>query len=195
LLGLAAFNLLVVRPHFLNFVWTGIRSASRVLLWERRFRWVVAAEVSFAAAILIIAALLTETSTPTRGSAAGDNGVVSRTPSTSPTPSSLAQTQEADDLTISLDVFPGKAGQNDIGVFLNDNDGNEAPVQSVIIRYKYLDKNLGENEDFAEPFHPPTHYTLQTSQLSLAGEWEIETIIRREGLLDARATFTVSITS
>jgi copper transport protein len=192
LLGLAAFNLLVVRRHFLNFVWTGLRSASRVLLWERRFRWVVAAEVSFAVAILVIAALLTETSTPTRGTAAGTNGVVNLTQA-SPTPSSLAQSQEADDLTISLDVYPGKAGPNDLGVFLTDRDGDQKPVQNVIVRYKYLDRNLGENEDLAEPFHPPTHYTLRTSQLSLAGSWEIEVIVRREGLLDARGTFTVQV--
>ena len=89
--------------------------------------------------------------------------------------------------------IPGKAGPNELGIFLNDTDGDERNIQSVIVRYKYLDKNLGENEDFAEPFHPPTHYTLNTSQLSLAGSWEIEMIVRREGLLDARATFTVQI--
>ena len=110
-----------------------------------------------------------------------------------PTPSQLVQSIDAGDLNIALDIYPGRAGPNDLGVFLTDLDGDEKPVQNVIVRYKYLDKDLGENEDFAEAFHPPTHYTLNTSQLSLAGDWEIQIIVRREGLLDAKATFTVQV--
>ena len=193
LLLLAAFNLLVVRPRFVSFVFGGLKTASaRILEWERRFRWAVTAEVGLAAAILVVAALLTETTIPASGLSAGSNGVINLSQA-SPTPSSLAQSQQADDLTISLDVYPGKAGPNDVGVFLSDTDGDERAIQAVIVRYKYLDRNLGENEDFAEPFHPPTHYTLNTSQLSLAGEWEIEIIVQREGLFDARATFDVQV--
>jgi copper transport protein len=192
LLLLAAFNLLIVRPRFLSFVFQGARTASeRILAWERRFRWAVAAEVGFAVAILVVAALLTETSIPTRESAAGTNG--SESTSGVPTPSTIAQSLQADDLNLQLDVYPGKAGPNEVGVFLNDTDGDERPIQTVALRFKYLDRNLGENEDFAQPFHPPTHYTLATSQLSLAGDWEIEVIVRREGLLDARGTFTVQV--
>jgi copper transport protein len=192
LLLVAGFNLLVVRPRFVSFVLGGVKTASaRVAGWERRFRWAVAAEVGFAGAILVVAALLTETSTPTRGTAAGTNGDINV--STSPTPSSLAQFVKADDLDVSLDVYPGTAGPNEIGIFLSDTNGDEKTIQSVTVRYKYVDQDLGENEDFAQPFHPPTHYTLSTSQLSLAGEWEIEIIVRREGLLDARGTFTVQL--
>lgn len=193
LLLLAAFNLLIVRPRFLSFVVEGVKEASvRVLAWERRLRWAVAGEVVVVVVILGVTALLTETSTPTRGTAASTNGsVVVATPIT--TPSGLAQTLQADDLDISLDVYPGKAGPNELGVFLNDRDGDERAIQNVIVRFKYLDQSLGENEDFAEPFHPPTHYTLNTSQLSLAGSWQIEVIVRREGLFDARGTFTVNV--
>jgi copper transport protein len=193
LLLIAAFNLLIVRPHFLSFVFQGAKTASsRILAWERRFRWAVAAEVGLAAAILVAAAVLTESTIPIRGSAAGTNGGVS-TGSTAPTPSGFAQSVQADDLNLSLDVYPGKAGPNDLGVFLSDTDGDERPIQTVTVRFKYLDKPLGENEDFAQPLHAPTHYTLATSQLSLAGDWQIEVIVRREGLLDARGTFTVQV--
>jgi copper transport protein len=193
LLGLAAFNLFVVRPRFVSSVFGGLKTASsRLLLWERRFRWAVAGEVGLAAAILVAAALLTETTIPASGTSAGTN--VLNAPA-SPTPSQVAQTVQADDLGISLDILPGKAGPNEMSIFLSDTDGDEKPIQTVAVRYKYLDKNLGANEDFAEPFHPPTHYTLQTSQLSLAGEWEIEVIVRREGLLDARGTFNVQLSA
>jgi copper transport protein len=192
LLLLAAFNLLVVRPRFVSFVFGGIRTASsRIMKWERRFRWAVAAEVGFAAAVLVFAALLTETTIPSRGTAA--DTVDGTTTGAVPTPSGLAQSVRADDLNISLDVYPGIAGQNELGIFLNDADGDERTIQNVIVRFKYLDESLGENEDFAQPFHPPTHYTLSTSQMSLTGSWQIEVIVRREGLLDARGTFTVRI--
>ena len=192
LLLLAAFNLLVVRPHFISFVVRGAKAASaRILAWERRFRWAVAGELAVALVILGVTALLTETSTPTPGSAAGG----STPPPSVPTPSQFATTMKADDLDISLDVYPGKPGPNEIGIFLNDSNGDEKPVQQVVVRYKYLDQNLGENQDIAEAFHPPTHYTLNTSQLSLAGKWQLEIIVRREGLLDARADFTVQVTA
>jgi hypothetical protein len=192
LLGFAAFNLLVVRPRFVSAVFGGLKTASsRLLVWERRFRWAVAGEVGLAAAILVAAALLTESTIPATGTSAGTN-VVSLTPA-SPTPSQVAQSVQADDLGISLDILPGKAGPNELSIFLSDTDGDEKPIQTVAVRYKYLDRNLGENEDFAEPYHPPTHYTLQTSQLSLAGGWEIEVIVRREGLLDARGTFNIQL--
>ena len=194
LLLLAAFNLLVVRPRFLSFVMRGAKAASaRILAWERRFRWAVAGELAVALVILGVTALLTETSTPITGSAAGTNGSTSASPL--PTPGQFATTMKADDLDISLDVYPGKPGPNEIGIFLNDSNGDEKPVQQVIVRYKYLDQNLGENQDIAEAFHPPTHYTLNTSQLSLAGKWQLEIIVRREGLLDARADFTVQVTA
>jgi copper transport protein len=194
LLLLAAFNLLFVRPRFLSFVVRGAKAASaRILAWERRFRWAVAGELAVALVILGVTAFLTETSTPTPGSAAGTNG--STTASSVPTPGQFATTMKADDLDISLDVYPGKPGPNEIGIFLNDSNGDEKPVQQVIVRYKYLDQNLGENQDIAEAFHPPTHYTLNTSQLSLAGKWQLEIIVRREGLLDARADFTVQVTA
>ena len=192
LLLLAAFNLLVVGPNFLSFVVRGAKAASaRIVAWERRFRWAVAGELAVALVILGVTAFLTETSTPITGSAAGTNGSTSTSPL--PTPGQFATNMKADDLDISLDVYPGKAGPNDIGIFLNDSNGDEKPVQQVIVRYKYLDQNLGENQDIAEAFHPPTHYTVSTSQLSLAGKWQVEIIVRREGLLDARADFTVQV--
>jgi hypothetical protein len=187
LLLLAAFNLLIVRPRFVSFVFGGLKTASsRIMTWERRFRWAVAAEVAFAAAILLVAALLTESSIPPRGTSAVNVAA-------SPTPSIVAKTAQADDLTLSLDVYPGRAGPNELSIFLNDNNGDERPIQAVVVRSRFLDRNLGENEDFAEAFHPPTHYILNTSQLSLAGNWEVEIIVRREGLLDARTNFTVQV--
>ena len=124
---LAAFNLLVVRPRYLSFVFGGLRTASaRVLKWETVFPLGgVAGEVGLAAAILLsVAALLTETTIPARGTTAGTRRDIWLA-AASPTPSSLAQSIDAGDLNISLDTYPGRAGPNDLGVFLTDLDGDE----------------------------------------------------------------------
>jgi len=77
LMGLAAYNLLIVRPRFLAFVVGGVRTVSaRVVTWERRFRWAVAGEVTLVLVILGVTAVLTETSTPISGTAASTNGSV-----------------------------------------------------------------------------------------------------------------------
>src|SRR5207244_6763300 len=149
--------------------------------------WDVSGELAVALVILGVTALLTETSTPLTGSAAGNTR--SSTASTLPTPSGRAQSVKADDLDISLDVYPGKAGANEIGIFLNDSNGDERAVQNVFVQYKYLDQPLGENQDTAEAFHPPTHYILDTSQLSLAGPWRLEVIVRRARLHVVPADF------
>src|SRR5207247_849705 len=111
LLLLAAFNLLVVRPNFLSFVVRGAKAASaRIVAWERRFRWAVAGELAVALVILGVTAFLTETSTPITGSAAGTHG--STSPSPLPTPGQFATHMKADDLDISLDIYPRKARPN-----------------------------------------------------------------------------------
>jgi copper transport protein len=186
LLGLGAFNLLIVRPRFTSLAQERIGDfLARSVRWEGRFVRGVAAEVTLAVLILAAAAVLTDTSPP-----AGAPGVVADAP---PASTSQVSRIKADDLDVTLVVEPGKIGPNDISVFLEDEDGNEAEIQRVVLRFTYKDEQLGETEDDAEPLHPPDHFVLSTSQLSLAGVWDIEVIVRRTGLLDARATFTVNV--
>jgi hypothetical protein len=39
------------------------------------------------------------------------------------------------------------------------------------------------------------HFIAATTQMSLAGKWQVEVIIRREGLLDTRAQIPITIGS
>ena len=84
-------------------------------------------------------------------------------------------------------------GVNEVNILLDDKDGDQREVQRVIMRVKYLEDDLGVAEIDAEPFHPPIHYTVSTPQFSLPGNWEVEVIVRRDGVLDARATFEMNI--
>jgi len=66
-------------------------------------------------------------------------------------------------------------------------------VQKVILRFRNLDEDVGVSETEAPALHPPTHFVANTSDLSLPGKWEVEVIVRRQGLLDSRAKVQIEI--
>jgi copper transport protein len=190
LILIAAFNLLIVGPRFVTLARGSARSvAVRFRPWEGRFRTAVALEVGIAIAILAVTALLTNTSPP--GSAAVNGG--NQPAYVAPTPDPGSGQATAGDLQMQVWADPGTPGPNSVNVLMQDKDGDPKPVQKVILRYKYLDQSIGVVEEEAAAVHPPDHYVVGTNQLSLAGNWEVEVIVRREGLLDVRATVQLTI--
>jgi copper transport protein len=190
LLLIAAFNLLVFGPRFLGFARDRAQAViDRFRPWERGFRAAVVLEVGIAVAILGVTALLTNTSPP--GSAATDGQGTAAYATPTPNPGSGQVTVE--DVNFMVWADPGSPGINSVNILLQDNDGDPKPVQKVLVRYKFLDDDLGVAEEEAAPVHPPDHYIASTSQLSLPGKWEVEVIVRREGLLDVRATVQIDI--
>jgi hypothetical protein len=80
-------------------------------------------------------------------------------------------------------------------VLLNDLNGDWKDVQKLLVRFKSLDQDLGESEEEARPIHPPVHFIATTTQMSLAGKWQVEVIVRREGLLDTRVEIPINISA
>jgi len=190
LLLIAAFNLLVFGPRFLRLA-TGSAQAARSRLprWEGGFRVAVLLEIGLAISVLAVTALLTSTSP--QGSAAGDG--VEGPAVARPTPRPDSGLAVADDLRLSVYADPAKPGANQVNVFIQDEDGDVKEVLRVILRYRYLAEDLGVVEEDAQPVHPPDHYIAGTTQLSLPGMWEVEVIVRRQGLLDTRAKIQLEI--
>jgi copper transport protein len=190
LVALGAVNLLIIGPRFAAFA----RGRSEDMLprlpkWEGRFWLTVLAEVALVVVILGATALLTNTAPP-RGALGVDN---TGTITTNPGNTALG-TAIVDDLDITVWADPGKAGINEVNVLLNDLNGDWKDVQKVIVRFKNLDQDLGESEEEAKSIHPPVHFIAATTQMSLAGKWQVEVIVRREGLLDTRAQIPITIT-
>lgn len=177
LLALGAFNLLVVRPR----LGAGIRGRMETALRAARsLARSVPVEAGLAVAVLAVTAALTDTSPP---SAAAPPA---------PPVEGILQTQTVDDLTLTVSVDPGHPGQNRMDFYLQDNDGDERPVQRFIVRLTYLDQRLGTTEDDAKEVHP-THFVLEGSQLALPGRWRVDLVVRRQGLEDARASFELQV--
>ncbi len=136
----------------------------------------VIGEVSLGLLVLLMAGVLT-TAPTARGSAyapadfAGD----------------LSQT--ADDMIIKFTVNPNRAGQNIFTVrAVSTRRPPPAEVLRVILRFTYLDQDLGlTSVDMNEV--EPDLYLLSGNQLYLAGKWQIDVVVRRQGIEDSVARF------
>lgn len=192
LVSLGALNLLVIGPRFLGYARAQAQHVmTRIQAWEGRLRLAVVAEVTLAAAILVATAILTNTPPPRGEAGVLEPGTIT---TTNPTGQALGKAR-ADDLDITVWADPGQPGINEVNVLLTDLNGDWRDVQKLIMRFKNLDQDLGESEEQAKPIHPPVHFIATSTQMSLAGKWQVEVIVRREGLLDTRAEIPINILS
>jgi hypothetical protein len=193
ILLIAAANLFVFGPRFLDFARKKAMAVMEFRPWEGAFRYALMLEISLAIVLLAATALLTNTPPP--GASGGSEGSVAQPTSAAPTPTADSGFALVDDLSLSVWADPAKAGLNDVNVLVIDQDGDKEEVQKVILRFTFLGEDLGTSEAEAEPLHPPTHYVANTSDLSLPGAWEVEVIVRRDGVLDARGTVELEISA
>jgi len=179
LLSLGALNLLVMRARIAG----QLReqepgNADRL---ATTFRRAVAAEVMFGVTVLAVTGVLTTGSPPFAKDTARSNFE-----------GALIQTLDAGEgVDITLSVDPGAAGQNELN-FILDGIADDEPIETFLVRFTYLDDDLGTTEDEATAIHP-THFQLSGSQLSLAGQWEMEAIARRDAFEDIITTFIVDV--
>ncbi|MCC6176982.1 MAG: copper resistance protein CopC [Chloroflexi bacterium] len=179
LVGLGAANLLVVRPRLAAALRTRgqpLIESTAVLI--RRFRLAVLAEVGLAVLVLMATALLTS-SEPAR-----------ETYARQPRPIELRGL--ADNVAVDLRIAPGRPGPNEVVVRL---DGPIAPpneVQRVSLRVTSLDEDLGAST-VVLPQRPDGSYGAVSTNITTDGAWQIEAIVRRRGLEDARIGFRTTV--
>ena len=168
LLFLGALNLLWVRPR--------LRRDINASNWLRRF---LLGEAALAVLILAAVGLLTSLE-PARQ-------VTSR--ELAEQQQSLAFSDTVNTDVIGLEVTPGRVGTNDLVVSLNDRLGNPIDYASeVMVRLVYLDSDLGVDSLAATSLGDGT-YIREDAQLSIAGAWQAELVIRRPDAFDARTAF------
>jgi hypothetical protein len=104
----------------------------------------------------------------------------------------FAQVQRADDLEMAMSVTPGYAGRNDVNFYVRDVNGDDRPYTKLAARISYLDGPPG-----AQAFQPVQlhegHWPLEALELRLAGRWQIEANVSRDGLPDARFRFEIAL--
>ena len=168
LLFLGGLNLVWVRPR--------LRRDPAAAGWLRRF---LLGEAALAVLILAAVGMLTSLE-PARQ-------VTSREVAERQQSLTFSDTVNTD--VIGLEITPGQVGANDLVVSLNDRLGNPIDYASeVMVRLVYLDSDLGVDSLAATSLGDGS-YVREDAQLSVAGAWQAELVIRRPDAFDARTAF------
>lgn len=177
LLGLL--NSMLLHPHL-------VQPLAR--LWHRPVGWtplslrwlpaLVIAEVSLGLIVLLLTGLVTAAPAPR-------NAEFSIAPEN--VRSSLSQ--RVDDLVITLSAQPNRPGQNVFTVFAASTlRPAPAEISRVILRFTYLDEASGQDSIIAEEVEDG-RFLAGSNNLSLAGNWQIDVVVRRLGMEDSVARF------
>lgn len=173
-LGLAAINMLVMKPRLRASLQPTDASAAAVL---RRFGRLVWCEATLIFLVLLAAAVLTDIQqgqdAPLWGETSGK--------------AALAAT--VDDLTVALTITPARVGQNRFDVSLTDVNG--APVtevRDVALRYVFRGPSIAPATDRGTS-QGNGHYILEGNYISMTGTWEVEVAIRRAQRFDTFALY------
>ncbi len=173
MLLLGAFHFLVVQPRLARGKTSGATS---------RFRVTLAVEAGLGVLALIAAGLLTSLAPGWQTYA---QEVASRP---------LEQRATAADLQLALTISPGHPGQNNYTLAVLDSSGQPAAnVQKAVLRFTFLDQDLGEVEVPLQPAGDG-RYQAQGNELGVAGRWQAVLLVRRQGMEDARTAVRFDLT-
>ena len=168
LLFLGVLNLLWVRPR--------LRREDSSLEWLKRL---LIGEAVLAVLILAAVGMLTALE-PARQ-------VASRELADSRESISFSDTVSGD--TIQLEVSPGRVGSNDVTVTLTDRlDRPIVNADEVLVRLVFLESDLGD-DTLTATSQGDGRYVREDAQLSIAGVWQAEMVVRRPDAFDARTAF------
>jgi copper transport protein len=181
MLLLGAANLLVIRPGLARQIAArGGPVAATAIDLARRFRVAIVAEAALGIAVLLATGVLTS-SEPARESYARQ-----------PRPIELQGT--AEDVGVQIKIEPGRPGPNQFTARLDGHIQPPNDVQRVTLRFTNLDDELGSSNLVLQPRDDGT-FGAVGSNVTVDGTWQIETIVRRRGLDDARTAFRSPITT
>jgi len=168
LIGFGAWNLLVLSP--------GLRKANTSL--ARSFWRSVASELAIGTLVLAAVGAMT---------------------SVAPSKTVWAEQQKlgeirhisVPDVDMRLQVAPAQIGDNEFAVDVRDERGGTAPPE-VLLRFSMQGMEMGQLET-ALPAGDNGRYLTRGNYLSMGGRWNIEVILRREGMVDIRQAFDMDI--
>ncbi len=139
---------------------------SRYMTWAGAFGIAIVAGLGFT--------VLTgsgETKTPN----AAPQAVVTLTPEEGP----IIRNAREGDLDLSMVIYPGYAGSDNLNFYMIDVDRDWKDVQRFSVRFTYLDGNLRQEYDLTQ-LHEG-HFPLDALPLTFAGHWAVEvTVVRAE---------------
>lgn len=173
ILALAAFNLFVVTSRLERLA----GNPDRIMTWIRRFLIAVSAEIALAVAVMLVVGTLTAQA-PARESLGTETREEVRVELT------------GGERGATLTIDPGTPGPNRFRI---DIDGEPLSHDAaVLLRLSSSDQDTGEKE-IAFAHGDANVYTYEGSELSLAGDWDFELIVRPPDAFEWRGYGNVAI--
>jgi hypothetical protein len=104
-------------------------------------------------------------------------------------PGAITLTKPAGDLQVSVAAQPNQPGANVITIRIDGSaSAATGEIMRVITHFTYTGQDIGAVETDANPVEPGV-YQVSGTQLSIAGPWQVEIVVRRKGMEDSSATF------
>lgn len=172
MLGLGAVNLLITSPRMKQ---AAAQPAGRPSLIAR-FRQLIGGELALGAALLLTAGVLTALP-PARPAA---------------TPAALSASASVDDLSISLEITPGRVGLNTFTATIASNGRPVEDAREVSLRFTPFTAGLPPGAA-QMPHDGGGRYTVKGAYFSLPDTWQVEVAVRREDRFDAFAKFNFDV--
>jgi methionine-rich copper-binding protein CopC/putative copper export protein len=116
-------------------------------------------------------------------------------PTVQPTVVGNTQIQHVGELTISLQVLPGKEGvTNTVIIILTDNNGVPVTNATVLLRINMVAMDMGTAHATIQGGNPTYVATFdQDTSLNMTGVWDIVVTVERPGLPATQALFPVTL--
>ncbi|MFN8632953.1 MAG: copper resistance protein CopC [Chloroflexota bacterium] len=181
MLVLGALNLLVAKPRLARLIADrrrGITIGPSMLV--RRFNLAIKIEAVLAVGVLLATGLLTAVQ-PAREEYARKIQ-----------PIELAG--NASDVDVKLQIAPARPGPNQFVAELGGKIQPPNDVQRVQLRFTNLDDELGESALVLQP-HEGGGYAATSTNMTTAGTWQVEIVVRRRGTDDVRTAFRMPIST
>ena len=153
--------------------------------WIRRFGFSIRSEMTLGVIVLLVVGLLT--------ASAPVSQVQSSAPPYRPAPS-VFQAYSTEGVNVTLKIFPYQVGANHFEIVFTDQQGTPInSVQSVMLTFEYLDRNVGVSIANATASANEGQYTLDGTYLSLPGNWRTDIWAQRAGGLDIVVAFQLDV--
>jgi copper transport protein len=169
------YNLIVIKPQLDR----AIDQPELGPRLQRRFRRTVLIEATVGLLVLASAGALTALPR-------------SKDPQTTVAAGPLQLTTRSEDLDVALTIDPARTGASSYTVRLSQNGTTISDAQDVSLRFTYLTRGLGTAQATAQATADGA-YAANGAYLSLPGEWQVSTAVRRPDAFDVFADYRVRV--
>ncbi|GCE16134.1 copper transport protein YcnJ [Tengunoibacter tsumagoiensis] len=187
LLGCGGWNLLRISPRMRAFAASsspesGAPSIAAGRL-QRLFKRIAHSELAVALVLLVVVSGLTSMSPPPPPAEHASAGA-------------FIKQGRMNDISYSLVINPAQVGSNTSEVLLKDQTGQPVQqVDAVLLRFTMLDMAMGVEDMTLVPVAGKAgYYSASGTNLSMAGHWQVDLIVRRPAHDVAKVTMEITLT-